>query len=64
MEGDGKTRAAPPYRDNNGKGTKKTTSVREQVGKKEGEKSENIVKNRGARCGRRLRAMPAVVSAG
>jgi hypothetical protein len=35
---DGKTRAAPPCRDNIGKGTQKTTSVREQVAKKKKEK--------------------------
>jgi hypothetical protein len=34
VEGDRKTHVAPPCRDNNGKDTQKTTSVREQVGKK------------------------------
>jgi hypothetical protein len=39
MEGDGKAHVAPPCRDNNVKGTQKTTSVREQVGGK-GRKKE------------------------
>jgi hypothetical protein len=34
MEGDGKTRAAPPCRDNIGKGTQKTTTVRKQGDRK------------------------------
>jgi hypothetical protein len=42
MEGDGKTRAAPPCRDNNKRCTQKTTSVREQVEKEKEEENEEL----------------------
>jgi hypothetical protein len=43
MEGDGKTRAAPPCRDNNGKGTPKATSVRSRWKKRKLFSPRNLV---------------------
>jgi hypothetical protein len=41
MEGDGKTRVAPPCRDNNQNGTQKITPL-ERAGGKEKEEEENV----------------------